>query len=181
MKNIISEYMENLVEKGLSFEELSGTIEFHYAERSRDGGYYHISEEIPKYIVKRGEMAVLEYAKKEISKVQKKWRKKEAIEDNIRKNHIPIQTECRGIRLEGRIIEATSRGISVELDKPLKGQSDINFELASAMAGHYVFTKDHNISEHGYDGARRALCWAYEKALHKPEKDLVKRLNKDGG
>ncbi|MEK6835748.1 MAG: hypothetical protein AABX55_01880, partial [Nanoarchaeota archaeon] len=76
-----------------------------------------------------------------------------------------------------KIVEATNRYMRVELDKPLKGQNEINFGFASAMSDHFVFTADHEISQAGYDAACRALRWAYERALHKPEKDLVEHLN----
>jgi len=76
------------------------------------------------------------------------------------------------------IVEATGRYIGVELDAPLKGKSGINYGFASAMAGHYVFNEDYTLSKDGLEAARRALCWAYERVLHKPEEDLVKRLNK---
>jgi len=43
--------------------------------------------------------------------------------------------------------------------------------------GRYVSNSDHEISKYGYEAAYRALEWAYNDALHKPEKDLVESLN----
>ena len=180
MKDIFEEYFENLVKKCFSFVEHLGKIEFHYAEIIRNNeGYYHIHETVPARIVKQGDEAVREYALAQVKKAKERWRRKESIEDDIRKNNISIKTKYKpGILLEGRIIEVTSKWIMVELDKPLRGSSHINFGYGAAIVGQHVFTKDHIISKHGYDGARQALCWAYEDALNKPKKDLVERLNR---
>lgn len=163
----------------LRFIETSRIIKFFYKKPCRDGGHYYVIETIPERIVKQGENAILEYASNKIKKAENVWKKRKSIEDDIRKNHIPIRTKYKdGTSLEGRIIEATSRYIRVKLDKPFKGHRGINFGFGSAVAGHYVFTDDHEISQHGYDAAYRALCWAYENALHKPKKELVDCLNK---
>ena len=110
-----------------------------------------------------------------INDLEERIKKSDEIEENIRKNHISIKAKYEGIQLQGRIVEATSRSIRVKLDRPLRGQSSINYGYGSA--GQHVFTKDHNISENGYDSARRALCWAYEDALHAPQRKIVNRLN----
>lgn len=156
-----------------------GGIDFTYSEPRGDGVHYKVDGIVPLGIVKRGEEAILKYASRKVKEAKKKWRKHEAIEDNLRKNHIPIQTKYKDrTLLEGRIVEATSRFIRVELDKPLQGgESHINFGMASAMAGHYVFGEGHKISPEGYDAAYKALCWAYQDVLDKPRKDLVERLN----
>ncbi len=83
------------------------------------------------------------------------------------KPEIKIKTEYKGITLKGRIVNAESGYISVVLDKPCKGKSNINFGYASAMAGHYVFDKKGNISKAGMNGAEEALGWAYDKAESK--------------
>lgn len=164
--------------KGLEFHEESGQIGFSFEKPCRHGGYYSIRKTIPTGIVKQGKKAILYYALQKVEEAEMQWRNAEFIENDIRKKHIYIQAMYKdGASLEGRIVEATNRFIRVELDRPLKGESSINFGFASAMAGHYVFTAGHKISSEGYDGARTALCWAYEAALHKPQKDLVKILN----
>jgi len=164
--------------KGLEFHEESGQIGFSFEKPCRHSGRYSIRKIIPTGIVKQGKKAILDYALQNVDEAEMQWKKQESIENDIRKKHIPIQAAYTdGTSLEGRIVEATNRFIRVELDRPLKGESSINFGFASAMAGHYVFAAKHKISPAGYDGARTALCWAYEAALHKPQKDLVKILN----
>ncbi len=165
--------------KDLEFIELDGKIEFFYEKPVGGGIFYKVNGTVPKKVVEQGEEAVLKYALHKIEDAEKVWKKFEAVKDDIRKNHVPIQTKYEdGTQLEGRIVEATSRYIGVELDKPLKGRSGINFGFASAMSGHYVFAENYTLSQYGLNGAHRALCWAYRDALHKPEIDLVERLNK---
>jgi len=168
----------DLFQEGLRFKEEDRNIESTCREKGRDGGLHRLDEKIPAKIVKQGQKAILEYANSEISEAKEKWRRGEAIEDDIRKNHIPLKTEYKdGTPLEGRIVEATNSFIRVELDKPSKGHSMINFGHASAMKGKYIFERDYRISQYGYDGAREALRRAYQDALHKPEKELVESLN----
>jgi len=162
----------------LEFEEELGKIVFHYSRPSGEGGTYILDETIPESIVKQGEKEVLEYASQIVDKYKKKWKRREDKEKSIRKNHVPIQINYRGVSIKGRIVVATSRYIGVELDKPLKGKSGMNFGYGSAIAGHHVFTDNHEISQCGYDSAKRALCWAYDEAINKPKKDLAERLNK---
>lgn len=165
--------------KGLEFKHNFGNVEFKYKEPSRDGGGYHeISDEIPQDVVEKGQEAIIDYAKNEVHQAKKKWEKAYSVRDEIRKNHIHIKTEYEdGTSLEGRIVEATGRIVRVELDKPIKGESSINFGFASGMAGQYVFTEEHEISKHGYDAAYRALRTAYKNTLNKPTQDLVDNLN----
>ena len=165
------------MKEDIKFEEELGNIVFHYSRPSGDGGTYILDEKIPESIAKQGEEIILEYASQIVDKYKKKWKRCEDKEKNIRKNHIPITTKYGKVQLEGRIVEATSKYIGVELDKPLKGKSGINFGYASAIAGHHVFTENHEISQCGYDSAKRALCWAHDKAINKPKKDLAERLN----
>ncbi|AJF62258.1 MAG: hypothetical protein QT11_C0001G0100 [archaeon GW2011_AR20] len=166
-----------LPEEGLRFREHFGKVEFTYAEKVEEGCYHEIHEVVPTHISKLGEEKILNYVHQKIEEHKREWKKYEEIEENIRKNHIPIKTKYKGISLEGRIIEATSLCIKVELDKPLRGHSHINFGYASAVMGRYVSNSDHEISKYGYEAAYRALEWAYNDALHKPEKDLVESLN----
>lgn len=162
----------------LEFIEDFGNIEFTYEEPIDGSSSHYVSEIIPERIVKQGERAIKKYVKNKIREAKKEWRKWESFEDDIKKNHIPIQTKYGdGTTLEGRIVEATSRYIKVRLDKPLKGSSMIHFGFASAMAGHYVFAEGYKISQEGYNAAKRALGWAYSDAKNKPKKDLVNRLN----
>ncbi len=159
------------MENGLRFEEYLGKIEFVYTERVDGSSYRRIDGKIPERTVKLGEKAIREYALRKINQAKEKWKKFDALEEDIRKNHIPIKTKYEdGTLLEGRTVEATNRLIRVELDNPLKGEGSMNFRYASAMSGHFVFGEEYNISKHGYDGAYRALCGAYKDALHKPAK-----------
>ena len=96
----------------------------------------------------------------------------------MKKPEIKIETTYKGIKLKGRIVSATARCISVILDKPYKGKSDINFGYASAMAGHYVFEKN-DISKAGMDGAKEALGWAYDKEETKRVEKKFKVEKKD--
>ncbi len=163
----------------LRFEENSGRIEFSYTEPIDDRSHHQIDGKIPPSIVQLGKTAIRAYAEKKVEQAQKGWQRAEKIEKDIRTNYIPIRTDYDdGTSLEGRIVEATSRLIRVELDSPVVGKGSINFGFASAMAGHYVFGKGHKISEHGYEAAYRALRSAYKDSLHKPTKDLVRQLNK---
>ena len=167
--------MEDDFEEGLEFLEIDGRLEFYYSERTRDNAYISLSKKVPKKVVDKGEEAVMEYVTGKIEEVKNKVRKRESIEDEIRKNHIPIQTEYKdGTHLEGRIVEATSRYIKVKLDSPLECDSAIYFGFASAMSGRYVFCGN-EISPVGNDAALEALCDAYSRATNKP---LVDRLNK---
>lgn len=166
------------MEKGLRFEENSGKIEFLYTTKVDKRNYDHVSGEIPERVVKRGKEAIRNYAQKKVDQFKKKWKRANKIEEDIRKNHIPIQTNYKNETfLEGRIVEATDKFIRVELDGPLQGQGSINFGFASAIVGRYVFDENHKISHHGYDAAYRALRSAYEDAIHKPQKELVRKLN----
>ena len=152
---------------------------FYYSEPAREeNAYYNTDGIIPQRILDKGEDAIFNYILKKIKKAKKGWQKGESIEDKIKEEHIPISTEYKdGTILEGRIIEATSRCIQVELDNPLKGKSCINYGFASAMARHYVFTEEHEISKNGNESAKRALCWAYEDAIKADKKDLIKKIN----
>jgi len=165
------------LKRNLKFDEDSGNIVFHYSRSSKNKGTCCLDETVPSSIAKKGEKEIFSYAYGKIKELERKIKRIDRIEENIRKNHIPIKTKYQNILLEGRIVEATSCYIGVELDKPLKGASCMNYGFASALAGHHVFTKDHKISEGGFDSACTALCWAYEDALHKPQKELAKNLN----
>lgn len=164
---------------GLKFREYGGKVEFNYREPNEHGGTYLIDGEIPKEIIEQGKEAILKYAQTEINKSKEIIRRNKSIEDEIRKNHIDIKTKYGDVTLEGRIVEATSREISVKLDKPVEGKKTINYGWAAAMAGKRVFTKKHNISENGYDTARRAMKEIYEDFLNKPRRDLVDSLNEE--
>ena len=96
----------------------------------------------------------------------------------MKKPEIKIETTYKGVKLKGRIVSATSRCISVILDKPCKGKSDINFGYASAMHGQYVFEKN-DISEAGMDAAKTALGWAYDKTETKRVEKKFKVEKKD--
>jgi len=164
--------------KGVTFgEDSTGDIVFNYIRPSGKGGRgtYYLNETVPVNIVKKGDKKIFKYVSEKINDLEERIKKSDEIEENIRKNHISIKAKYEGIQLQGRIVEATSRSIRVKLDRPLRGQSSINYGYGSA--GQHVFTKDHNISENGYDSARRALCWAYEDALHAPQRKIVNRLN----
>ena len=180
MRGTIDENLLDIIlpKEGLNFREDFGKIKFTYAEKVEEGCYREIHEVVPSDVVKSGKQSILDYANQKIEGHKAKWKRQDEIEESIRKNHIPIKTRYKGMHLEGRIVEAVSRYIRVELDKPLQEKSIINFGFGSAMIGHYVFTEKHEISEAGYDGACRALGWAYEDALHKPEKDLAESLNR---
>lgn len=164
-----------------SFNFISGSIGFTYTRSvgSLPGKNkrYETRGAIPNNIVKKGKKAILNYALQKIDEYEKRLDEMSAVEENIRKNHIPIKTEYKSVKLEGRIVEATSRFIRVELDKPLKGSSIINYGYGAAVMGYSVFDEKHKISEEGFDSACRALCWAYMDSLHKPQKGLVKGLN----
>ena len=170
---------QETLENNIQFREDSGKIKFIYEEPAGDGGDYKIREIIPSKIVQRGERDIIKYALSKVNEARKEWKKIEDIRNSIKKNHIFLETQYGGGPfLEGRIVGATPSVIRVELDKPLSGKGEIFFGISSGWAGHHIFTDDYQISKEGYDGARRALCRAYEDALHKPEKDLVQRLNK---
>ena len=157
------------IKKEIEFKEYLGEIRFTYD---------NLRGKIPKEIVKNGEQAIRDYVYSKVEKADKAWKKAKSVEEKIRKNHIQIKTKCKdGTTLEGRIVEATSRCIKVELDKPVKGESNINFGFASAVVGHYVFEGNHELSHHAYEAAYTALHWAYEKTLNQPVRDLVKILN----
>ena len=145
-------------EGNLKFDEDSGNIVFHYSRHSKNRGTCCLDETVPSSIAKKGEKEIFSYAYGKIKELERKIKRIDRIEENIRKNHIPIKTKYKNILLEGRIVEATSHYIGVELDKPLKGVSCMNYGFASALAGHHVFTKDHKISEGGFNSACTALC-----------------------
>ena len=155
---------------------------FIYEAPCEDGGKYSLREVIPKKILDKGERAVMEYAVQKLKETKKKWKEFEDVKDAIRKNPISVQTKYKNnILLKGRIVEATTTYVGVELDKPLRGEWGISFGYASAMAGHYVFTKNNKLSKHAYNAAYNCLCNAYRDNLRKPEKDLMSRLNKKIG
>ena len=97
----------------------------------------------------------------------------------MKKPEIKIETTYKGGKLKGRIVYAESGYITVVLDKPCKGKSDINFGFASAMKGRYVFDKRGNISKAGMEGAKEALTWAYQKAETKRIEKKFKVSEKD--
>ena len=167
----------------IEFREDSGKVEFIYREPSENEGHHKIRKIIrkiiPSVIVQKGEEDIIKYALSKINESRKEWKKIENIRNSIKKNYIFLETQYGGGPfLEGRIVDIASNVIKVELDKPLRGKGEIFFGISYAWAGLRLFNDDHQISEGGYKAARRALCWAYENALHKPEKDLVQRLNK---
>jgi hypothetical protein len=164
--------------KNLTFSNYNGKIGFRYEQRCKGDGTAILHEDVPASIVEQGDTAIKQYAIERINDLKRRIARADAIEADIEKHHIPIRTVYEGMSLEGRIVRATARGITVELDTPLKGKSDINFGYASAISGHYVFTKEHALSPEGIEAAERALGRAYEKALHAPEQRLVDRLNK---
>ncbi len=168
--------------KGVEFRDnLFGEPYFIYEEPCGNRIKHSLREVIPKKILYNGEKAVMEYAVQKLKEAKKKWKEFKDAKDAIRKNPISIQTKYKkGILLEGRIIRATTTGVRVELDKPLKGEWGISFGYASAMAGQYVFTKN-KLSKHAYDAAYSCLRHAYQEGLRKPEKDLMSRLNKKIG
>ena len=96
-----------------------------------------------------------------------------------KKTDIKIETTYKGIKLKGRIINATSTCIDVELDKPCKGKSPIYFGYASAMGGEYVFDDKKQISKAGMEGAITALSWCYDNAETKRVEKKFKLKNKD--
>ena len=167
------------MEQGLKFGETCGKVRFFYREEF-ENDVIDMAPEVPEEVVKKGEEAVLNYAQQKIDVAKEKREKRIFVEESIRKNHIPIETEYEdGTNLEGRIIEATLGHITVELDRPVKGgQRSTRFGVYAGMAGHYVFTEDHEISRCGYDSAYTALGRAYKDFLNKPQIDLVSRLNK---
>ena len=168
--------------EGIRFIDFLGEPSFIYEEFCEDGSKYVLRETIPKKVLHKGEQAVMKYAVQKLREAKKKWNEFEDAKDTIRKNPILVRTEyADGTLLEGRIIEATSRYVKVELDKPLKGERNMNFGYASAMVGQYVFAKGNKLSKHAYDVAYECLCNAYEEALRKPEKDLMNRLNRKLG
>lgn len=170
------------IKEKFRFEEDEGEIRFSYIAKVGDDILYSLDEDIPANIVEKGKKAMLNYASKKIQKVRKELKGNESIEEDIRKkrkNYRPLKTEYKdGIVLKGRIVEATDSFIRVKLDTPLKGESSIYVSYVSAMPMHYFSTRN-RISKDGYDAAREALCTAYERALHKPQRDLVHRLNSE--
>ena len=166
----------------LRFEEWLGKVRFVYTEEIDHSSCRRINEEIPEEVVGQGQEAIKNYASVKINQAKRKWEKFNAVEEDIKTNHIPIKTKYKdGTVLEGRIVEATSRFVSVKLDKPILVEEErrINFGFASAMSGHHVFDEGHKISKYGYDAAYNALCYSYMAALNKPVKDLVKKLNSE--
>ncbi len=161
--------------EGVEFREFLGEISFSYIERPDDETYHEIRETIPENIVKQGEKAIKEYANKKIERAKNKWKKQEA------PRNILISSMAEdGTHLEGRIVKATGSYIYVELDKPVKGKSDMHFSGYAHMAGHHVFEggDGYKISKEGYEGAQQALCNAYREVKNKPKRNLVERLNK---
>lgn len=164
------------------FSEFFGEIMFSYMQHHKSNESYHqIKEAVPGNISEQGEKAIKEYVNKKVEEAKKEWEKQEAMENR----NIPIQARTEeGTFLEGRIIKATASDIYVELDKPVKGKSDMHFSVYAHMAGHHVFvgrgdgSDGYEISERGYEGARQALRNAYRKIKNKPREDLVERLNK---
>lgn len=153
-------------------------LKFSYENKINEHHSYAVNEVVPKQIIQKGEKSILQYVSKKIKEARKELEKISFIEDNIRKNPIPIQTNYKdGTSLEGRIVEATSENITVKLDKPEGGQRSIHYGMASCIAKKYIFTEDYKISAEGYHSAHRALCLAYEDRLQKPQENLINKLN----
>jgi|GEM_PF-7026073 len=154
-----------------------GEISFTYMGPSKNGGEYYISKTIPKEIVSKGIKKIENYVDKEIEKLNKEIEVGEEKYERIKKARISINAHYKGQFLKGIIKSATDRYIEVELERPVKGSSNINYGFASAMAGHYVFSGN-ELSENAIESAKRALCWAYDQAIHKKEKNIADKLNK---
>lgn len=159
-----------------------GKLTFDYSHGSGLNYYYKGNFEsfgtVPQDIAKEGKSAVENYVTECLKERDEKIKRCEARYDDVAQNHVPVRAVYEdGTLLEGRIVEANASRIRVELDKPLKGNSNIRFGFASAIAGRHIWEGD-EISEHGLDGTRRALCWAYENALNADVIALADVLNK---
>ena len=91
-----------------------------------------------------------------------------------------VEVKYKNILLRGKIIRASCRGLTVRLEEPFpeeKGERNINYGWASAMAGHYVFKGHCQFSEDAIETAKNLLKLIYKEIIEK--RKLEKRLNGD--
>lgn len=153
----------------IHFWEQRGEVHFGFFEvyRQRE---LRLSCCVPKDIRERGAAAIRAYATAQV----RTWRttQRAAIDRfDAYAAHpdFPVTTTHRGVALKGRIISAANSTLRVRLEEPYRGESFTQYGWASAMGGHYIFTKTGEFSTNAIASAKRLLTEIYNEARHRDE------------
>ena len=136
-----------------------------------------LKEVIPDEIRGRGNIDL--YVKEKVESYLKERFEKINEQKKFEQNpDFSVEIKYKNILLKGKIIRASIRGLNVRLEEPFqeeKGERNINYGWASAMAGHYVFSSHCQFSENAIESAKDLLKMIYKEIIDK--KELEKRLN----
>lgn len=171
----------------IKYSEKDGRVLFSYSEsfwfRRGSCKMFELKGTVPKKVADKGIEAIREYVEKKVEKnigEQKiKFEARRKYEENP---EFLLSTKYKGQELRGRIVRADSRYMLVRLESPLVGEKFINYGMASAMGGYFVFDKDGKFTENAVDSAQGLLVDIYKEEKHKQDHketiDLVDDLNK---
>jgi len=165
------------------FWEDRGEIRFGYAKRYRNREL-KLSGSVPKDIQRRDARVIRAHA---AQIVRAWWRKHRTEIDRFDAYEahpdFPVTTKDRGVVLTGRIVSAVNSTLRVRLETPYTGERHIEYRWASAMAGHFIFTKSGEFSADAIATAKYLLVEIYRKEQHRERhRDtiaLADRLNRN--
>jgi hypothetical protein len=155
----------------------TGSISYCYSGPSQGGGKFNFDGKIPKWVYSGGKKSIEKYLNDRITGINKKIDQDEGKYEKIAKSRIEISTKYKGKTLTGIISKALDTEIFVKLQSPVKGKHSICYGFGSAMAGRFIFDGN-GLTDSAIESAKKALCYAYDKAIHKGSIKLADELNK---
>jgi hypothetical protein len=170
------------------FYEQNDALWWSYREtkylKSGEEQVYKAKGKVPKKLINQGQAAIRQYAKQRAYlAIQRAKERRTDLDNFLSAPNFPVQFTYKGVVLKGKIDFASHRYIHVVLESPLKGESGINFGLASAFAGHFVIEND-TFSNAAIEAAQRLLVQIYRYQKRNLNLDqysqLAQQLNEVG-
>ena len=94
---------------------------------------------VPDDIIALGQGVVKAFATQQIlEKIEKKKEEHSQMDAFLGDPNYALTTSVEGIVLEGRIVSAENRTLTVLLENPVKGTGHVQFGFASALAGKHI-------------------------------------------
>jgi len=135
---------------------------------------------IPDEIIAQGDKVVKEFVRIQVDeKVNaEKEDDRQRTEHRERLRH-PLELVYEEVLLKGQIRSSDGTVLTAELLEPYQGEKHLSFGFASAMSGHYIYSKG-GFSDYAVKRAEGILVEVYQEEKDKVENseldDLAKRL-----
>lgn len=170
----------------IKYSSVEGGLQYSYEEcfeSSAESGAkfvnrYSAQGLIPSEIIALGDDAIKGFVKAAVDEKVNSDKERRSQRDEYRSQlRHPLEIDYQDVLIRGQLRSADGTRLSADLLEPYQGTAHVNFNMFSAMSGHYIYRGDPSyFSEYAIERGKGLLVSAYHIAKAKAENPEITGL-----